>query len=311
MKKTFKKRAFISAIAMLVVSAIVLTSATYAWFSMAKRVEVSDMELNVTSPEGIQISANTSAFTTKLTVDNIKGTDDTAAGKRFNAYTGHINNVPETVRPSSSTLSVNNSLPRWFDGSINDAGSMDVYAVNNEVGSGFVAFDLFVKVKQATTIKFGKSTVTCEGNPELPTAMRIAVFNCGTVKENAEAATIQSTLALPTSELSRRVVYEVDALNHTTAAQAGGYSNGTYVATKGINTADTGIPCSGPSRNIINTRVLDISATVAKTAAEAKISVKEGITRLRVYMWMEGNDIDCANDIAGATLNFNLVLEID
>jgi beta-mannanase len=90
MKKTFKKRAFISAIAMLIVSAIVLTSATYAWFSMAKQVTVDSMELNITSPEGIQISANTTNFTTKLTTANITGTDDTAAGKRFNAYEGNI-----------------------------------------------------------------------------------------------------------------------------------------------------------------------------------------------------------------------------
>ena len=116
MKKTFKKRAFISAIAMLIVSAIVLTSATYAWFSMAKRVEVESMELNVTSPEGIQISANTTAFTTKLTVDNIKGTDETAGGKRFNAYEGHINNIPTTVKPSSSTFTTSNALPACFDG---------------------------------------------------------------------------------------------------------------------------------------------------------------------------------------------------
>lgn len=310
MKKTFKKRAFISAVAMLIVSAIVLTSATYAWFSMAKRVEVESMELNVTSPEGIQISANTSAFTTKLTVANIVGNDDTAAGKRFNAYAGNTNNVPTTVKPSSSTLSVNNSLPKWFDGSINDSGTMDVYAVN-EVGSGFVAFDLFVKVKDATTVKFGNSSITCEGNPELPTAMRIALFNCGTVSENADASEIQSTLRLPSSEISRRVVYEVDAYNHTTAAIAGGYANGTYVATKGINVADTNIPCTGPSSNIINTRVLDISATIATSATDAKIDVQAGITRLRVYMWMEGNDIDCANDIAGSTINCNLVLEID
>ena len=100
MKKTFKKRAFISAIAMLIVSAIVLTSATYAWFSMAKRVEVESMELNVTSPEGIQISANTSAFTTKLTADEISGTTTT----RFSAYEGNINNIPGTLKPSSSVL---------------------------------------------------------------------------------------------------------------------------------------------------------------------------------------------------------------
>lgn len=313
MKKTFKKRAFISAIAMLIVSAIVLTSATYAWFSMAKRVEVESMELNVTSPEGIQISANTSAFTTKLTVANIKGNDETAAGKRFNAYEGHMNNVPTTVKPSSSTFKTNLSLPKWFDGSINDSGKMDIYAVDEaDMTQGFVAFDLFVKVKEDTTIKFGSSSITCAGNEELPRAMRIALLNCGIVSENADSSEIQSTVNITDYTSGRKVIYELEPNKHTSAAKAaGGIDDNTYVETLGINTTAKNVVCDSTYNNIVNTYVLAISATVAKTAADAKIKVSEGITRLRVYMWMEGNDIDCANDVAGSTINCNLVLEID
>lgn len=306
MKKTFKKRALISAIAMLIVSAIVLTSATYAWFSMAKRVEVESMELNVTSPEGIQISANTSAFTTKLTVDNIKGTDETAGGKRFNAYTGNINNVPTTVKPSSSIFETKNVLPKWFDGAINDQGTMDSYSVD-ETRGGFVAFDLFIKVKSATTVKFGSSSVSCDGNAELPTAMRIALINCGTVQENAEASVIQNVL--PTNSNSRKVVYEVDASNHTVAAQALG-ANG-IMETRPIASAGLGIECRTDYPNTVALKTYNLFATLATTASAAKIDVAAGITRMRVYMWMEGNDVDCANDVAGSTINFNLVLEID
>ena len=304
MKKTFKKRAFISAIAMLIVSAIVLTSATYAWFSMAKKVEVESMELNVTSPEGIQISANTSAFTTKLTVDNIKGIDETAAGKRFNAYTGNTNNVPETVKPSSTVFDIGNGFPKWFDGSINDSGTMDIFATD-EYGSGFVAFDIFVKVKSATTVKFGSSKVVCEGNAELPTAMRIALVNCGTVAEKAEASDISA--ATPKSA----TIYEVDAANHTATAAAAGASG--VLQTRGITRAGTGVKTSNAYNNIVaDTNYSWTMTTVPVTrATDAKIDVAAGITRMRVYMWMEGNDVDCANDVAGSTLNFNLVLEID
>ena len=307
MKKTFKKRAFISAIAMLIVSAIVLTSATYAWFSMAKRVEVESMELNVTSPEGIQISANTSAFTTKLTVDDIKGTSTT----RFNAYTGNVNNIPTTVIPSSSIFETNGALPQWFTGSIDDQNRMNISS-RTEVGSGFVAFDLFVKVKDATTVKFGSSTVTCDGNPELPTAMRIALVRCGTVEEGADASTIQSVL--PSSAAAGKVIYELDAANHTSAAIAQGASG--VMTTLGLYTTGSFSVVGKPYNNIVNgtgatSYARAIGATIATTASNANISVAAGITRLRVYMWMEGNDVDCANDVAGSTINFNLVLEID
>ncbi len=307
MKKTFKKRAFISAIAMLIVSAIVLTSATYAWFSMAKRVEVESMELNVTSPEGIQISANTSAFTTKLTVDNIKGTDETAAGKRFNAYANHMNNVPETVKPSSTGFYFsNNGYPQWFDGSINDTGTMDIYKTD-EVGSGIVAFDIFVKVKSRTTVKFGKSTVTCAGNDELPTAMRIALVNCGTVTEKADSTEILA--AKP--QTNGYKVYEVDAENHTATATAAGASG--IMDTVSICNAKTNVPTSAQYNNIVasDNSIAWKRYSPITEADKATIDVAGGISRVRVYMWMEGNDVDCANDVAGSTINFNLVLEID
>lgn len=303
MKKTFKKRAFISAIAMLIVSAIVLTSATYAWFSMAKRVEVESMELNVTSPEGIQISANTSAFTTKLTADEISGT----TSSRFSAYEGHMNNIPNTLKPSSSTFSTNGSLPRFYDGSINDSGTMDIYS-RDDVGSGFVAFDLFVKVKTATVVRFGSTTVTCESNPELTTAMRVALVNCGTVAENANASAIQAVR--PGVAIEPKVVYELNASEHTAAAAALGASG--IMTTKPLGRAGLGVRTDATYNNIVSTAAAEnIAATLATTPSQARVSVPAGISRVRVYMWMEGNDVDCANDIAGSTLNFNLVLEID
>lgn len=302
MKKTFKKRAFISAIAMLIVSAIVLTSATYAWFSMAKRVEVESMELNVTSPEGIQISANTSAFTTKLTVDDINGTSST----RFKAYEGHINNIPETIKPSSTILENSGSKINWFDGSINDSGMMQISRINNEVGSGLTAFDLFVKVKDAQTVKFGSTTVTCADNPEVVTAMRVALISYGTVEEKADASAIQN------GQIVGRTTYELDASNHTSTVNEALAAGKTIPEFKGIRYAGSVRPDSNFSNIVTNTsNVYNVVGTVAKTASAATIKVGAGITHLRVYMWMEGNDVDCANDVAGSTINFNLVLEID
>lgn len=302
MKKTFKKRAFISAIAMLIVSAIVLTSATYAWFSMAKKVEVESMELNVTSPEGIQISANTSAFTTKLTVDDINGTSST----RFKAYEGHINNIPETIKPSSTILENSGSKINWFDGSINDSGMMQISRINNEVGSGLTAFDLFVKVKDAQTVKFGSTTVTCADNPEVVTAMRVALISYGTVEEKADASAIQN------GQIVGRTTYELDASNHTSTVNEALAAGKTIPEFKGIRYASSVRPDSNFSNIVTNTsNVYNVVGTVAKTASAATIKVGAGITHLRVYMWMEGNDVDCANDVAGSTINFNLVLEID
>ena len=58
MKKTMRKSALLSSIAMLIVSAIVLTSATYAWFSSSKKVYVQELEASVKVTTGLLISVD-------------------------------------------------------------------------------------------------------------------------------------------------------------------------------------------------------------------------------------------------------------
>jgi len=58
-KKTNKssaKRKLVPAIGMLTVSAMMLSSATYAWFTMSREVEVTNISMVATTPEDIQIS---------------------------------------------------------------------------------------------------------------------------------------------------------------------------------------------------------------------------------------------------------------
>lgn len=308
MKNTLRKRTFISAIAMLLVSAIVLTSSTFAWFSMAKRVEVEKMQLNITSPDGVQISANTSAFTTTLTMADFV---DEEATTRWKAYTGHTNNFPELLRPSSSNLDVSRSLPKFFEGSISDAGILSIKQAEDTTG-GYVVFDLFVKVGKNETVWWNESTVTCADNPEVETAMRIGMVNCGVVEEKATAEQIVATLPAAATN-NRSVMYEIDSTNHT---QASGYSAGATVDKYYIWAESTNAKMQSGKTYTTDpyaARVLPTNVTLAtenNVDDVAYINAVAGVNRVRVYLWMEGNDVDCANDVAGATIDFNLVLTL-
>ncbi len=307
MKNTLKKRTFISAIAMLVVSAIVLTSSTFAWFSMAKRVEVETMELNITSPDGVQLSGNANAFTTMLTLADLKG--ETTA--RWAAYTGNQNNFPELISPASSALYVSRSLPTFYSGSIDDRGRANASLVESDVASGYVAFDVFVKVAQDMPVYWGETTITCDDNPDVVSAMRVALVNCGTVAPKAEAGAILATL--PENNNDRRVaMYEPNSTNHTDAS---GYEDGASgVPDLYVVSAYSGRTPGGEGENIIETQYVRASYAPRildnDKATTAYFNAVAGINRVRVYLWMEGNDVDCANDVAGATINFNLVFTI-
>ena len=39
-------------------------------------------------------------------------------------------------------------------------------------------------------------------------------------------------------------------------------------------------------------------------------SLKAGITKVRMYMWIEGQDVDCADDAPGSNIAFELQLTV-
>ncbi|MBQ1339522.1 MAG: hypothetical protein IIY35_02735, partial [Ruminococcus sp.] len=83
MKKTNKKnstaRKLLPAFAMLTVSAISLSSATYAWFTMNKTVEVTNMLVKARSEGGLLIS-ETSGHATKDQWDDVATANNLPAG---------------------------------------------------------------------------------------------------------------------------------------------------------------------------------------------------------------------------------------
>ena len=40
-------------------------------------------------------------------------------------------------------------------------------------------------------------------------------------------------------------------------------------------------------------------------------SINSGITKIKVYMWIEGQDVDCENSASGANITFDLQFSLD
>ncbi len=316
MKKTIKKRAFVSAIAMLIVSAIVLTSSTFAWFSMSKEASVESMDLTVSSPEGIQISANASTWTASLTVDEIFDNDD-AKTSRYDAYAGNNNLYPADLIPVSSAFAGADSATgyaNFYKTTLDDSAKATITSVtqskDSQDAAGFIAFDLFFKVAEAQTVKFGESTFTdtTEGSGNsINTALRVAFSPLGNVAIGTDAAT---ATALNTFVSGQTVSYEVDSVNRSDDASVIGIQSGALETkymqslTGNGTTAVNGVVNAGTS--IKGTAVKDTDDASAKV-----FELKAGITKMRVYIWVEGQDVDCLNSVAGAALTANLKFTID
>ncbi len=104
MKKTMRKSALLSSVAMLIVSAIVLTSATYAWFSASTQANVTGIEATVETSTGILISTDGSSWKTNInfagfTPDNFAPCS-TADGATF--VTGGYQNDQLELKPATA-----------------------------------------------------------------------------------------------------------------------------------------------------------------------------------------------------------------
>ena len=96
-----KKRSLVAALAMLVVSAIVLTSSTYAWFATGTTAKVSNISATVANTAGnIQISADGTNYSTALD---------------YTAFSGQSGNFMPT---SFSPVSFNPGAKSFIAGSI-------------------------------------------------------------------------------------------------------------------------------------------------------------------------------------------------
>lgn len=75
-KNTSAKKKLIPAVAMLTTSAVMLSTATYAWFTMSREVEVTGIKLTATTPQTIEISLGKATTGNTLTA----GQEATAPG---------------------------------------------------------------------------------------------------------------------------------------------------------------------------------------------------------------------------------------
>lgn len=131
--KNTRRRALLSAVAMLIVSAVTLSSATYAWFSSGNAVGVDQIQASVSNSDGsILISATGVGDTWK--------TQLTLADLQSNAS----NLLPTTLVPVSATL----SKDQFIGGGITDA----TFTATGLTTAGYVKYTVYVKATVAMNV---------------------------------------------------------------------------------------------------------------------------------------------------------------
>lgn len=301
---------------------MMLSTASYAWFTSNKNVTVSTLNVHVETQNGLQISADGSTWKTVL-----QNTDITTG------YTGAKNQLPASMEPVSSAKKIDTTTGylKMFYGTVgaNGGGENILTATQTTEQNGttgkFIAFDMFLKVEAATDLLMttNSNVVTKEGTTSvgMEHAARVAFVNEGVASVSDSLDTIR---ALKGGTDATTYFWEPNYDVHTDAAVA--HARDTYgittqktgataIAYDGImaEIADTANVLVGEANKtnhgtLFDTVTVDYKTIKGFATDQQVFSLPAGISKIRVYMWIEGQDVDCENNASGSDISYNLQL---
>ena len=326
-KKSKRKANLKASILVLLLLAILLMASTYAWFTSNTQVTISTLNVNVEAKNGLQISADGTNWKTILETADIDPTTVSAT------YTGNTNQIPTIMEPVSSAGNVNTA-----DGTLNmfygmveadeTSGKWELTATKETDAKGtvgkYIAFDIFLRVDTESQLSLtqasGVSDLDASGKG-LENATRVAFVVEGNQPVGTDLTTIQG---LKGATDDTTYIWEPNSDAHTAAAQANANDNygvpitvGDNVATQvkhygikaviddGIELIDTHTGASPDYFTQVDT--IQTSKTMSDTEL---LTLSPGITKVRVYMWVEGQDFDCDNSASGSNLSFDLQFSV-
>lgn len=292
--KNKRKAMLQSSMIMLLIALVSLSTATYAWFTIGTSADVSDISFTTESKSGILISADGTNWKSALTVTDFK-------------ITG--NRVEGALSPVSTNGAATGKTLNMFTGTVGTDGKLTATKSSESGEYTYYAFDLYVKNEGSTDMPFNldaTSTVTGNGtagdNGKISYATRVAFLKVGedATKELADAASADETAAL---------IWEPNATSHSTYAKASrGATDGTVYVTKGIAQAGTYDMSDGAATGDALVEIGTSQNLSAASSGNVAITTLSGnmITKYRVYIFIEGQDIDCNNAESGGTVDVNL-----
>lgn len=308
---------------MILFCGVILSTSTYAWFTANKTVTINDITVNVAAMNGLQISVDAINWKPTITTADIRGAQAT--------YPTAVNQLPSELSSLSPVSSV---------GDIDTStGFMQMYAGEIQTGSGggniltatrstethgengnFIAFDVFIQTTALTQVYLtSNSRVTASGaSSGIENAARIAFINEGNAAAGTEPTTIQQLKSAGTPD---PFIWEVNNDVHTAAAVQNAnsvYHQTTqqtdadpleYYGVKADIGAELDIPLDSQDGTYFE-KVTPSASTgvdgIPTTAYQSLMQLQPGITKVRIYMWVEGQDVDCENNASGGSLTFSL-----
>ena len=318
-----KKRRIIMLILLVILMIGLLGRASFAWFSANKHATIDSIDINVATITGLQVSVDAINWDNIVTKDQIINANLT--------YPKAINQLPDTLANCSTA------------GNIGSDGTLDMfYGVTTEEKEGgftlttykqtemqctgdeecidkhYLAFDIFLLVTTPATIGITANS-SVKPQPDAvdkgaQNAARIGFVVEGSVgagnpgaAQNLKATSGQAYIWEPNYDKHSEFGIEnaKDVYGITTS-----YSGAARLPYKGVNAEfHTPVYIDQTDKSSHFTSVNpDVATPESFTDNQTLLRIPAGITKIRVYMWLEGQDVDMENHAAASKLRYDLEL---
>ena len=342
--KKEKRNKLRSLVLLLFLTILLLTTSTYAWFTANRTVTIDPINVNIAASSGLQISTDASSWKTLITNTDITN-GYTGHKNMLPSELAPVSTVGDTA---SGYMKFFKGV---VEGDANNGGAMSLTASatpSEAAGntSDFIAFDIFLKVDDASgadiflTNGSGVTVTSGEADKGLQFAARYGFVIEGNVGSNSDAATAQALSAgtpvyivEPNFDAHRAsgVSNASTYYSQSTTAGENGVAAVPYKGVKAaianpiilVNTNPGGSPSAtyfGDVTNLYKTNVAYSAGASTRVAYKGSTQeahllnifhLSTGITKIRVYMWVEGQDVDCENTASGAFLTYKLGFTLD
>lgn len=293
-----------------------LATSTYAWFSSNRIVQIDFFEVHIETDGGVEISSNAIDWATVLSLNDLVSSHDT--------YPTSTNQIPSTMKPVSTagTVDTGTGYLNMYGGSVeNDATGNLILTTKREIetegfgddsAGSFIAFDIFFRTQSPRELYLSsESYVTYTGDQAygIENSSRVAFVVEGNRPIDSPINTIQLLKEASDGDV---YIWEPNYDSHTQS----GVDNA-------LNVYGLTVPLNGGNRinydgvdgvveRAFNIKVQDANASKYSnlfkrvnvsiatpqnfTTNQHLFSLKAGITKLRIYMWLEGQDVDSENN---------------
>ena len=329
-KKKKKKRKLSSLILLLLITIVMLTTSTYAWFTANKTVTINSIDVNVATSSGLQISTDATNWKTVISNADITGA----------AYAGVNNQFPTLLAPVSTTNTLNatSKLLDFYSGTVTSNTGGDFILTSsllseaNGTTGNYVAFDIYLRTDAEGPIYLTTSSnvtaTTGHDDNGLKNASRVAFVQRGNATADKAAATLQAlTAQAGITTGTTEVIWEPNYDIHTTygitqAATYYGYTGATTLTATGaaavtyygvkapiVDSDDVLLSAANQTAHASQfSQVTTVTTPATPTAYTQIFQLQKGVTKIRVYLWVEGQDVDCENNASGGYISYNIAL---